>query len=189
MRTRQALGQFLGQEIGDTFLSDPKIVSHFKGMSDRKNAAIDSRIRDLQTSSPHVLVMKKLAESAFSELLIDPKTPLIDKYSAYKIAEHAHQKEKTDRGLRVLAVSLKRGWEADPTGTYTLEQVQAFQKQWGKNFGDRTSALSVLTVGFARAGYAQLPIRELTKIAREIQSQFTRSEEHTSELPSQSHLA
>jgi hypothetical protein len=171
MNTRKALGIFTGCEGGDTFLSDPRAVEHFSRMAATRQAEIQRRQQQPQMSLPHVRLAADKAQEAMRTALLDATVPLVDKFSAYQVAKKCAAQAGSDGGLRALAQQMRVRWESDPDGFYSAADLVRLREHFSHSFG-RTAAVDVLSNAIPKAGVGDLPVRKLTQLASQIQTQM-----------------
>lgn len=169
MNTRKALGMYSGQDIGDTFLSDPAVAERYAKIAAQKEARVAQRKAEPHASMAHLAAASRRAAELSKEALLDRSVPIVDKFSACQVAKRAASRS-TDGGLKTLAKYLEDRWVADPTGSFSSSDLEKLRTHWEKSYG-RTAALDVISNEIPNHGYGQLPVRKLSQLASQIRTQ------------------
>lgn len=171
MHTRTALSLFTGgSEIaGPT--SDPAFVARYKAAADQRTANIEASRQHYRFSHAHVAAAAAQAAAADGvDAVMASSAPLIDNFTAYKVAAAAMDAHPSDIGVKVVLAAVKRRWEKNALGQILVGEAAQLRKMAHLRAGARTVVGEVFDE-FARRGNTTLDTRRLANLAKDISDQ------------------
>jgi len=167
-QTKQALANLSGHTVRG--FSMERLASRFAQVAvDRRAKEANYAARD---TTPDAFVRHLRDKAAARLSAVSEKTsshlPVTSVYDALQVAKQ-HKNANADAGIRAFTGMLNAMWKQDRTAKITASQFVKYREYYSANFPKSAIAEVLDTVG--EKGYASLPVSELLKIARRINTQ------------------
>lgn len=173
MQTRKALASFsasqerpFGSDLGEVFQQQAQ--ANTQSIEEQKRARIEDFV-----SAPHLSVARKKLAETLSAQLSNNEAPCIMKFDAYQRVLHSRSASNiahADTGLRRLGHQLKLAWERDPTGAFTVGNLERLRQHYAAQY-PKSQASTVIGQDLPKHGFGTVDLQPLVRAAQEINTQ------------------